>query len=318
VKSAPLTPTGGDGSRLVECQPEDSPKCGKAVENSASYYRKRLDELDSCLASLQGLSASCEARFGDVTPDFDDLRTSLETVRLTIASLIGKMADHFESATPALAESHIADITPSDQGTHLASALDSLHFTVTAPWAIDAASSVLVTLWVHLESQRAVVMERARQEYRAPQAGIMSVSKGPVQIARGAMLTVRIEVSGASVEEPEDLVLWNGEIGCANFMVTLPSNPERETLPSRALIYLNGVQVARVQFVLRVKTALADVAVPTIEARVRKAFASYASEDRDEVLGGFKESGRQPRIWISFSMFSLFGPGKAGRTKSKD
>jgi hypothetical protein len=198
-------------------------------------------------------------------------------------------------------------------------ALDRLHFTLTAPPAINPASSFVVTLWVHLESQRAVVVHRACQQYRASDmAGLMSVSKGPVRIARGTILVVRLMVSGATIEDPEESVLWDGEIGCANFVVTLPTNREQQTLPDNAIIYLNDVQIAKVQFVLRVGTAPADSTVP-----IRRPELAEHSHHTLPLIGmrswgGYKESGRQLRIWIFSSMSSLFGPDRAERAKSKN
>lgn len=51
------------------------------------HYRDFMDELDSSQAALGQLQASCEAHFGDVSPRFDGLRKSLETLRLTLRPL---------------------------------------------------------------------------------------------------------------------------------------------------------------------------------------------------------------------------------------
>ncbi len=150
-------------------------------------------------------------------------------------------------------------------------------------------------------------MERARQQYRTNDpADILSVSKGPLRIARGTILSVRLEVSGARIEDPEDTMLWDGEIACTNFVVSLPSNPENKSLPGKAVVYLNGVQFAKVQFVLQVGTTSADGTIPTTEKRMRKAFASYASADRDEVLGRLQGiSKAAPFLDIFFDVASL-------------
>ncbi len=150
-------------------------------------------------------------------------------------------------------------------------------------------------------------MERAcLQNQIQDSAAIRSVSKGPVRIARGTILTVRLEVTGARIEDPEDTVLWDGEIGCANFAVTFPNQPEKQTLPGKALVYLNGVQMAKVQFVLEVGGAKAHDVVPATETRIGKAFASYASADRDEVLGrlqGIRKAA--PNLDIFFDVLTL-------------
>ena len=69
---------------------------------------------------------------------------------------------------------------------------------------------------------------------------------------------------------------------------------------------MNGVQIAKVQFVLETGTAPDGPSVPTTENRVRKAFASYASADRDEVLGrlqGIRKAA--PYLDIFFDVLTL-------------
>jgi hypothetical protein len=59
----------------------------------------------------------------------------------------------------------------------------------------------------------------------------------------------------------------------------------------RAMIYLNGIQIAKVQFLLDVGAAYSN---STKTTRIRKAFASHASADRDEVLArlqGIRKAG---------------------------
>jgi type VI secretion system ImpA family protein len=300
VKSVPLTSTGVDWFGCAACDAELRERGVEAV-GEMGHPRARLDEVDCCLTALRELQASCEARFGDMAPRFNGLQTSIETVRLTLEALIGKAA---EAEEPAL----IADVYPSADKlcAREEAPLDRVHFTLTSQSTIRPASSVIVTLWVHLESQRAAVLERACQQYGAVDpTGILPVSKGPVRIARGTVLTVRIEVKGARIDEPEEPVLWDGEISPANFMVTVPANAEKRTLPGKAAIYLSGVLVAKVQFVLQVGAA-PEGAIPTIETRVRKAFASYASDDRDEVLGrlqGIRKAA--PHLDIFFDVLTL-------------
>jgi hypothetical protein len=101
-------------------------------------------------------------------------------------------------------------------------------------------------------------------------------------------------------------VLWDGEIGSANFVVTLRANPDKPALPGHALIYFDGVQIAKVQFVLTVGTAPSDGRVPTVETRLRSAFASYASSDRDEVLGRLQGIRKvAPYLDIFFDVLTL-------------
>ena len=299
VKTIPLTSTGMDWFGLPAAQQSDG-----TIGIAPGNYRSRLDEVDSCLSALRALNESCEAHFDDAAPRFDGLRISLEAISLALKPFVGarSRATASEESLPAFGST-----AKSVPWINSALPLDSLHFTVTAPSAIAAASSVVVTLWVHLESQRAAVMERACHQHQAQErAGIMSISKGPLRIARGAALTVRLELTGAHLDDREDIVLWEGEIGCANFVAAIPANPKKQSIPGKAVIYLDGVQVAKVLFVLQVGTVSGGDTVPATETRVRKAFASYASADRDEVLGrlqGIRKAA--PHMDIFFDVLTL-------------
>ena len=82
-----------------------------------------------------------------------------------------------------------------------------------------------------------------------------------------------------------DVIEWNGEIGNATFPVHVPPDAQPGGYDGTALIYAAGVQIAKLHFVLQV--ALADAAVGPVavrEVRHKRAFASYASQDRRAVL----------------------------------
>ena len=264
-------------------------------DDEPARFAARLKEVEASLAALSELEAICGVRFEGTSPSFDRLRNALEAIRAALHPLATRMeaAGYLDASVMITARQSVTTV-------------DRVHFTVTAPAILRPAHAALVTLWAHLESQRAEVMARARQQREADSLGMMSASKGPVQIARGTMLTVRLEVAGARIEDPEDSILWDGEIGCANFLLTAPGNSEGQELCARALIYLSGVQIAKVQFVLQVGVAPPDGIVPTTETRVRKAFASYSSADRDEVLGrlqGIRKAA--PYLDIFFDVLSL-------------
>ncbi len=249
----------------------------------------RLHELDACLAALAGLHAACEAGFGEDAPNLDVLRRTLETVRRDIELLIPA-----EAGAGAAAEPASPLLAP-----------DLVHFTVTAPFAIEPAASAVLSLWVHLAAQSAEVLDRAGRQYRGLDAAdFMSVSRGPVPLGRGVLLTVHLEIPGVLVEDPEDSLLWDGEIGSVNFVFTLPASSPH-AYPGKAVIYAAGVQVAKVQFVLEAAGA-AQGRIAARETWIRRAFASYASADRDEVLGRIQGICKAaPHMEIFFDVLTL-------------
>jgi hypothetical protein len=162
---------------------------------------------------------------------------------------------------------------------------DRVHFTVTAPARVRPGAFFVLDLWAHLDAQREEVLERARE---AAEGDLWSRTKGPVEVARGTVLTVRLRVEGLEVDEPEDSLLWDGEIANASFPVFAPREVEPGEARGLATVHAGGLQVAKVHFAIRVEGGTGTVdAEPTATGTAlhRRAFASYASADRDGVLG---------------------------------
>jgi hypothetical protein len=162
-------------------------------------------------------------------------------------------------------------------------AIDHVHFSVTAPPAVLPESAFVLNVWAHLEQQRSEVIRRAREAAGGGEITIQS--KGPVRLARGTILTVHLKMDDLIVNDADDTILWEGDIGNATFAVIVPRDIEHGAKHGRVLIYVDGLQIAKINFVIQVcaQASTAD----RLEARVarhRKAFASYSSADRDEVL----------------------------------
>ncbi len=141
-----------------------------------------------------------------------------------------------------------------------------VEFTLAAPQVVAAKVPFEIFVWAHVPQERAKVLARAREELNV--RDVLARTKGPVTIA------------SAEIAEPEDTMAWEGESTSVSFVVTLTALGQGGKSPGVARIYANGIQVAKISFVL----SAAGVAESS-GVRYRKAFASYASDDRDAVLG---------------------------------
>jgi tetratricopeptide (TPR) repeat protein len=160
---------------------------------------------------------------------------------------------------------------------------DRVHFSVTSPPMVQPSASFVMDVWAHLEQQRQEVIRRAREATIDDK--LLVQSEGPVQVERGAVLSVHLKLKGITIQDPEKTILWAGEIGNARFMARVPKRAVPGAKLGSLAIYANGAQIARFSFTLYVGDAtLGSESLPMREERHRKAFASYASEDRDEVL----------------------------------
>jgi len=153
-----------------------------------------------------------------------------------------------------------------------------VEFTLTAPAAVEAGTPFEIFVWAHESQERTRVLARAREELNV--RDLLARTKGPFKVASGTMLSVRLVIPGAVIDEAEDAMVWEGESTCVSFVVTLPEDSRETRWAGSAQIYANGVRVARISFVLSA-VGMAEVS----GVRYKKAFASYASPDRDAVLG---------------------------------
>jgi hypothetical protein len=162
--------------------------------------------------------------------------------------------------------------------------MDRVHFSLTSPPVMRPGGSYTLDVWAHLERQRREVMRRAREEAAGGEVRVKS--RGPVKVARGTILTVRLRVQDLVVEPSEDTILWEGEIGNATFAVAVPPAAAEGPRPGVATIHVDGFRTVRLAFVVEIgREALSPRELPTQQRTLRSAFASYAHEDRDAVLG---------------------------------
>jgi hypothetical protein len=161
--------------------------------------------------------------------------------------------------------------------------VDRVHFSVTAPASVAPLDAFVVTVWAHLDAQRDAVVARARESV-APGEAIVIQTKGPSRISRGTVLSITLHVEGLIIERRDDTILWDGDIGNATFPVSVPADAVEGPRRGTASCLVDGLEIARLDFVLRVGGRQSDVeALAVREARHRTAFASYARWDKAEV-----------------------------------
>jgi len=107
-----------------------------------------------------------------------------------------------------------------------------------------------------------------------------------VTIARGTTLHVRLRLDGCIINQPEDVILWEAEIGTASFDVLVSATTNEGVRSGLLTVHLDGgLQIARIPIHIRVSRESVDTAKEySPMQRIKRAFASYANEDRNEVL----------------------------------
>ena len=138
-------------------------------------------------------------------------------------------------------------------------------------------------VWAHLDHQREEMLNRARHEQGEK---LRVASRGPVPIRRrqDTELTAKLHIPAFSTQV-EDTIEWSGEIGHVSFVLTAPVGQPRGPLTGSLVVYAGVLRLARLEFILEVGARSTAIhRAKSRERRVRRGFASYASDDRTEVL----------------------------------
>jgi hypothetical protein len=177
------------------------------------------------------------------------------------------------------------------------SAGDQVVCTVFAPPAAAPGETVFVQVFAHLPEQVEIAREHATEfDAAAARRGFRSLE---AEVERGAKLTFHLVMPGAKVDYPAVQELyWRGVPEGVQFGVRVSSHRDPGCLVGTVTISREGVPLGHVKF----KLAIAEAAQPAARdslapvgedaRRYRKAFVSYASPDRTEVLKRVQMLGR--------------------------
>ena len=161
--------------------------------------------------------------------------------------------------------------------------IDPVHFSVTSAPVMAPNSKPVIDVWAHLGEQRDQVLARARQQAVGRKVRIHG--EGPVAVVRGTTLTVHVRIAGLQVTPPHQPILWVGEIGNASFRVIIPADATHGSYEGTATILTGGLAIATVLFDVEVGERVPGaLRLQERQQRYRKAFASYAAEDRARVV----------------------------------
>jgi hypothetical protein len=157
--------------------------------------------------------------------------------------------------------------------------------TVFAPPAVAAGESALVQVFVHGASHDEIVRSRASEF--DPAAVRRAVRSLAAYIETGARLTFELGMPGARVDDPAQLLTWNGRPDSVQFGIYVPRECAAKTLIGTVRVAQDGVPLGQIKFTLAIRSERRpEQLAPVGEDRHRYtlAFVSYASEDRPRVL----------------------------------
>jgi hypothetical protein len=155
------------------------------------------------------------------------------------------------------------------------------------PEAIAQSGSGIVDIWACLPGQEAEVRTLAACTRQSLQAGL----RAGLPVARGVVVGITLHIDGLQVSEPTQVLPWTGEPANLSFIVHAPAGARIGEHVARAQLTVGGADLGYMHFMVAVapEDRGRDLDIRPREAggktqRLHSAFASYATEDRAEML----------------------------------
>ncbi len=158
-------------------------------------------------------------------------------------------------------------------------------FSVVAPKLIEPGRNFIVEVWVAPSGRSAEMLAEATRSGRMIERG----NRSHINLERDTVITVLLKLPDFEVPDPMEMLGWDGDIRNVSFIVKAPAALAPGVYPGIAKLMKGQLPFASIAFDLAVTSPTAKVEAPPepLKARVQRiarAFASYASQDRAEVL----------------------------------
>lgn len=169
---------------------------------------------------------------------------------------------------------------------------DVVNCSVFSPARMRCGHSYLVQVFVHLPSGGAVAAAIAQEA--DPGASRRGFSSLAAAVARNSTLSFHLAMAGIEITSPYALALWGGDTTAVNFAVTVPEGHVGGDVVGRVTVVQRGMPIGLISFVVGIEAAQPERRVNRQESeaprwigrarRYHRAFISYASRDRAEVM----------------------------------
>jgi hypothetical protein len=156
---------------------------------------------------------------------------------------------------------------------------------VFCPQTVGRTTSFLVQTFVYPPAQEDLAREHAHEaDAMAARRGVFSL---PADVPVGTRIDLHLEMPTLLVEEPDAALIWRGTLASAQFDVAVPADAPLGTSIGRIRFSIAGVPAGTLRFQVTIAAAVTNEAARAAEVgvrRYRRAFVSYASKDRGEVM----------------------------------
>jgi len=163
--------------------------------------------------------------------------------------------------------------------------VDLVDCSVFGPPAARPGDTIMIQVFLHLPEQR----ERA--SFQAAAMDSSATSKGTrtleIAIKRGARVEISFAVNALRVDEPVQSVVWQGQPVFCQFLVAIPQGTSDQSFFCVVRVSIDGSLIGCIKFRISSDpntTGPQPALLGDYAHRYEKAFVSYATMDRKEVL----------------------------------
>ena len=142
-------------------------------------------------------------------------------------------------------------------------------------------------MWVHdtNEDESAIARLAKESDVHAERRGVATLD---IEIENGDRLDFVLDSPGLKIEEAQQSLIWRGKPRASAFLVEVPADFSDADAKLRVRVLRQAVPIGQIRFSIDVISAVMhddiSVAVGDSASRYRRAFLSYSSSDRAEVL----------------------------------
>ncbi|MEH2254194.1 toll/interleukin-1 receptor domain-containing protein [Nostoc sp.] len=164
---------------------------------------------------------------------------------------------------------------------------DLVDCSVFSPSCVTPDDMFLVQVFVHLPEQVEFAKQDAKQS--DPDAKQLGAKTLGVPIQRGSELTFNLSIPKLEVDDPIQRLSWNGRADSIQFGVTVPADITQKTVIGTVTVSQNTIPLGHRKFKLSIIPSASFTSkdpqlVGEVARHYTKAFVSYSSKDRTEVL----------------------------------
>lgn len=175
----------------------------------------------------------------------------------------------------------------------------AVDFAAFGPEVIAPDSHAIVDIWAYPFGEFRDVVRLASEVDRGHQLG----RKVGLDVELGTLITVELILGGLVVDPTAGSLFWGGVPTNVSFVIHAPKGAEPGTFHGSATMRIDGIKLGELALVVRVDHRAAGELTwhPQAGHRVRTAFASYASDDREQVfarLQGIRKASPQMEIFV--------------------